>query len=218
MSNVVEKRRTGKALLTPRKPSRAKRQAPTLRRQDLLRVAVSCLARFGPRGTTGREICRQAGVSHSLLRHYFDNSDDLLLETYRQLCDEFLDRLTAVLAADEADPWKNLERAFELMFSHDWANAEVLGAWTAFWTLVQNNEAFAAVSDYFNKRLRQMMRKTIQRLPHEEMTMPLGDAIAILLAVMDGLWLDFCLAPKRTPRRRAVGLCKQTARRLFGGA
>lgn len=27
---------------------------------------------------TGREICRQAGVSHGLLRHYFQKPDNLL--------------------------------------------------------------------------------------------------------------------------------------------
>lgn len=56
---------------------RTRREPPAVRRQDLIDVTVTCLARFGPRGATGREICRQAGVSHSLLRHYFRNPDRL---------------------------------------------------------------------------------------------------------------------------------------------
>ena len=61
---------------------RASRQAPDVRRHDLLAATINCLARLGPRGTTGREICRQAGVSHGLLRHYFADPENLLLETY----------------------------------------------------------------------------------------------------------------------------------------
>jgi AcrR family transcriptional regulator len=69
---------------------RVRRQPPAERRQELLAATVTCLARLGPRGATGREICREAGVSHGLLRHYFANPDNLLLETYRMLWTQYL--------------------------------------------------------------------------------------------------------------------------------
>jgi AcrR family transcriptional regulator len=196
---------------------RARRQQPLLRRQDLLQVTIRCLAQFGPRGATGREICRQAGVSHGLLRHYFDNPDNLLLETYQQLCEQFLARFEHELAPRDSDPWKALERFFDLLFSEEWASADVLGAWMAFWTLVRTNAEFAEISDDFNKRLRELLRTAARRLPHDAMTLKMQDAIAILSAVMDGLWLDFCLSPRRTPRPRAVALCNLTARQVFAG-
>ncbi len=62
-----------------------------------------------------------------------------------------------------------------------------------------------------------MLRTAARRLPHDGMTLKMQDAIAILSAVMDGLWLDFCLSPKRTPRSRAVALCNLTARQVFAG-
>ena len=86
----------------PRK--RVSRQAPAVRREDLLKVTLTCLAQLGPRGTTGREICRRAGVSHGLLRHYFRNPDNLLFETYEELCDHFLARFEAELLTPDADP------------------------------------------------------------------------------------------------------------------
>jgi AcrR family transcriptional regulator len=207
----ISARKSGSKAVKPR----AQRQQPLLRRQDLLQVTIRCLAQFGPRGATGREICRQAGVSHGLLRHYFDNPDNLLLETYQQLCDQFLARFENELAPDESNPWKALERFFDLLFSEEWASADVLGAWMAFWTLVRTNDEFAQISDSFNKRLRELLRTAARRLPHDEMTLKMNDAIAILSAVMDGLWLDFCISPKRTPRPRAVALCNLTARKLF---
>jgi AcrR family transcriptional regulator len=196
---------------------RARRQQPLLRRQDLLDVTIRCLARMGPRGATGREICRQAGVSHGLLRHYFDNPDNLLLETYQQLCDQFLARFEQELAPHEADPWTALERFFDLLFSEQWASADILGAWMAFWTMVRTHDEFAAINEDFNDRLRALLKKAARRLPREAMTLRMNEAVAILSAVMDGLWLDFCLAPQRTPRTRAIALCNLTARELFAG-
>ncbi|HEY0315746.1 MAG TPA: TetR family transcriptional regulator C-terminal domain-containing protein [Sphingomonas sp.] len=202
----------------PAKPGRrprAKRETPLVRRQDLLAVTVSCLAHRGARGTTGREICRQAGVSHGLLRHYFNNPDNLLLETYEQLCDQLLAHVETEARPDEGDPWAALDRFFVAVFSDQWASPDIIGAWMVFWQLVRSREDFAAASESFNLRQRVLLERIVGRLPSAGGTMPLGDAIAILSAVLDGLWVEFYLSEARTSRDRAVGLCSQAARRLF---
>ena len=191
---------------------RASRQAPEVRRQDLLAVTISCLARLGPRGTTGREICRQAGVSHGLLRHYFTNPSNLLLETYEELCDNFIARFQQELEVPHPDPWEGLDSFFAVLFSDEWASSDILGAWMAFWTLVRSNEEFARTSENFNGRLRELLLSAVARLPQARV--PNADVAAILSAVMDGLWLDYCLSPGRLPRERALALCSLTLRQL----
>lgn len=159
-------------------------------------------------------VCRQAGVSHGLLRHYFDNPDNLLLETYQQLCDHFLARFEAELLAAHADPWEALDGFFAVLFSDEWASSDILGAWMAFWTLVRSNEDFAEVSESYNRRLRALLDTAFLRLPHTPDGLAREDAIPILSAVMDGLWLDFCLSPSRLSRDRALALCSLTLRRI----
>ena len=198
------------------KPSSVrKRQSPTVRREELLAITVSCLARLGPRGTTGREICRQAGVSHGLIRHYFRNPDNLLLETYEQLCDHMLAALEVTLDGVEADPWAALHRFYTAVFSQQWANADIIGAWMVFWQLVRSREDFAAVSEAYNERQRVLLARALSLLPQQPDAPPLGDTIAIISAVMDGLWIEVYLAPTRTPPEACVELCQQTTRRLF---
>ena len=199
------------------KRPRSGRTDPIVRRQDLLAVTLSCLARLGPRGTTGREICRQAGVSHGLLRHYFDNPDNLLLETYQQLCERFLARFGEELIPTDLDPWETLDRFFLVLFSEEWASADVLGAWMAFWTLVRTNAEFRAVSEAYNLRLRALLATATARLPRGERALPQDQAVALLSALMDGVWLDFCLAPERASRAEAAAICSVGARRLFAG-
>lgn len=194
---------------------RVKRESPLVRRKDLLDATVSCLARLGPRGTTGREICRQAGVSHGLLRHYFRNPDNLLFETYEQLCDDMLAHVEAVVAPFEADPWQALHQFFVAVFSDDWASPDIIGAWMVFWQQVRCRDDFAAVSHRFNLRQRALLERIVDRLPPHLDRPALADAIAILSAVLDGLWIEYYLSDTRTPHGRCIALCDQAARQLF---
>ncbi len=118
------------------------------------------------------------------------------------------------IAPEDNDPWAALDRFFGTLFSEEWASPDILGAWMAFWTLVRSREEFAKVSDEFNGRLRALLRTAVSRLPKRADSLPLDDVAEILSAVMDGLWLDFCLSPQRLPRERALALCSLTVRQL----
>ena len=201
-------------------PARRTRQSPEMRRQDLLAVTVSCLARLGPRGTTGREICRQAGVSHGLIRHYFRNPDNLLLETYEQLCEDMLVSLGAASALGggaAADPWAALHNFYVAVFSPQWASPEIIGAWMVFWQLVRSREDFAEVSQNYNRRQSALLEGLVRALPAREGGIEVATAVAIISAVMDGLWINYYLSEKRLPAEMCVSLCDETGRRLLGG-
>lgn len=198
---------------SPRK-TRAPRQDVEDRRKELLAATISCLARLGARATTGREICREAGVSHGLLRHYFATPDDLLLETYQDLCNRFLQRFEEEAAAPMDDPLAGMDRFFAILFSEEWSTSEILGAWTSFWSLGRTNPEFAEVYETFNAKFRQLLEASLARLPCAPDGIACADAVEILSAVMDGFWLDLCLSRSRPSRERAVALCSLTLRQL----
>ncbi len=202
--------------LKPLAPLRRRRASPLVRRADLVAATVSCLAQLGAKGTTGREICRRARVSHGLLRHYFRNPDNLLLETYEQLCEDLLAQLEAAAMPHAADPLDALHRYFLAVFSDDWAGPDIIGAWMVFWQQARSRADFAAVSDSFNLRQRALLERLVAALPARADALPMADAIALLSAVLDGLWIEYYLSDQRTPRDRCVALCDAAARRLFG--
>lgn len=177
-------------------------------------MTLRCLAELGPKGTTGREVCRRAGVSHGLLRHYFDNPQNLLFETYEALCDRYLAQFRAILGEPGVDPWKALDRMFVRLFSEEWSGPQTLGAWQAFWTMTRTDPAFAAKSEQYNADLRKLISSAIARLQSVG-PMPHEDAVASVSAIMDGLWLDLCLSQDRTSRARALHLCRETVRRVL---
>jgi len=193
---------------------RVTRQYSEDRRQELLAVTLSCLAKLGPRATTGREICRQAGVSHGLLRHYFDNPENLLLETYQQLCDQSLERLERELHTPSDDPWITMERFFEVMFADEATNSDTMGAWIAFWNLVHCNQDFAQIQEAYSQKLRQVLHDALKRLPPNPAGPAQEDSVAILYAIIGGLWLDFSLKPNRLTRDRALELSRLALRQI----
>ncbi|HTN14095.1 MAG TPA: TetR family transcriptional regulator C-terminal domain-containing protein [Sphingomonadaceae bacterium] len=194
--------------------TRVPRQDAEDRRRELLAATISCLARLGSRATTGREICREAGVSHGLLRHYFSSPENLLLETYQDLCNRFLRRFEEEVAAPMDDPLAGMDRFFAVLFSEEWSSAEILGAWTAFWSLGRTNPEFVEVYETFNGKFRRLLEVALARLPCPAEGVARADAVEILSAVMDGLWLDLCLSPSRPSRERASVLCSLTLRQL----
>lgn len=203
------------AAQVPARPRR-RRASPLVRRADLVAATVNCLARLGAKGATGREICRQAGVSHGLLRHYFRNPDNLLLETYEQLCEDMLAQLEAAAMPYAADPSEALHRYFVAVFSDDWAGPDIIGAWMVFWQQARSRADFAAVSDSFNMRQRALLERLVAALPARADALPMADAIALLSAVLDGLWIEYYLSDQRTPRERCIALCDAAVRHLFG--
>ena len=113
-------------------------------------------------------------------------------------------------------PWAALDTFFEVLFSEHWSNPEVLGAWTAFWTLTRSDEAFARINAAYNQRLGELLDQALRRLPARPAPpLDFDSARQILASVMDGLWLEFCLRPEARKRAEAVELCRLTLRRLM---
>jgi len=66
-------------------PSRT-RESPDVRRGMLIKATTRSIAKFGYAGTTIERICDEAGVSRGLINHHFGSKEELILQSYKQLC------------------------------------------------------------------------------------------------------------------------------------
>ena len=193
-----------------------RRKKPEDRRRDLLQAAIACLAEFGPRGATGREVCRRAGVSHGLLQHYFGAQEDLFLETYEALSAGYLDSLERTLAAETA-PDASLLTVFRELFSQDWGSTDIFGAWIAFWSMIGSDARFAQVHDAHKRRQEALLAGAFQqRMAGASGGLTAEERAVLMSAVMDGLWLEYCLSPGALAAERAVDLCSKALERING--
>ena len=170
------------------------REDADYRRHSLIAATAACLAEEGLAGTTVRAICRRAGVSAGLLTHYFDGIGDLIVETYRDTGQRVADAVERAVEQAGDDPRARLEAYVTASFRPPVLDPDLLAIWLAFWGLIKNDPAVAAVhgENYaeFRAGLEQLLHACWGAAADPEQVRLAAIAIN---ALVDGLWLELCL-------------------------
>ncbi len=154
----------------------------------------------------------EAGVSPGLLRHYFDGIDALIAETYRWT-DARVDVWLAEAVAEVGDdPRARLLAYVTASFRAPIADPELLATWIAFWSLAKVKPEMGRL----HAEIYASYREGIEALLGECGVAPdrLRLAAVALTALVDGLWLELCLAPGTFSGEEASGIA---ARWIAGG-
>lgn len=161
------------------------------RRSDLIRATIDCVADGGIPAATVREVAARAGVSNGLIRHHFATKEALVLAAYRSL----MDGMTAAAeeAASDAPPALRLARFLAANCRPPVLDARSLSAWAGFVGHVRNDPEMAAIHRAGYTRFCALLQTAIAGLGLGGDTARQARQIA---ALIDGLWLEGCLAPE----------------------
>ena len=200
----------------PRRP-RFQRQLPEQRRAALIAATIECLKRYGHEGLSIRTISAQAGVSVGLINHHFPNKDELVAAAFSHFNRELVDTLES--AAGRADtPTARLRAFLEASFSPPNLDADVLTAWVVFWSMYRHSRPIQRVqretySDYV-RLVRGLLADLLGKGAEGGRGRAKGGGVNLrlaaigLTALLDGLWLEWCLEPGKFRPREAVALCE----------
>jgi AcrR family transcriptional regulator len=180
------------------------RAEPDARRQSLIEAAARVLAERGAAGASVRVICAQAGVSPGLLRHYFDGIDALIAETYAWTGGQVADALAGAVAAAGEDPRARLLAYVTASFRAPIADPQLLATWIAFWSLVKANPEMERLHGEIYAGYRGEIEALLA-----ECGLAAGEvrlAAVGITALVDGLWLELCLAPATFSAEEAGGI------------
>jgi AcrR family transcriptional regulator len=169
------------------------RAEPDARRQSLIEAAVRVLAERGASGASVRVICAEAGVSPGLLRHYFDGIDALIADAYRWTDAEVDKSLEAAMAAAAPDPRARLLAYVTASFRAPIADPQLLATWIAFWSLARSNAEMGRLHLEIYAGYRAGIEALLADCGVAANEVRLA-AVGIT-ALVDGLWLELCLAP-----------------------
>jgi AcrR family transcriptional regulator len=164
------------------------------RRQELLEATLDCIAEQGLQGATVRQIAVRAGVTAGLIRHYFESKDMLVAAAYRQLVKTFAVRAASI----EGDPRARLREFLVRNLTAPISNSRSLSLWAAFISQVHvdpdlgaiHREGYLGFLDDIQQLLRDFLAAEGRMVDAPECRRL---SIAIN-AVIDGLWLEGCLA------------------------
>lgn len=192
-----------------RKPRYRRRPADD-RRQALIEAAVKSLKRHGHEGLSVRRIAAEAGVSIGLINHHFPNKNALVADSYRHFSRQLTDGFRAAVQRAPPDPRARLRAFFEAVFSRPNLDPQVLTAWIVFWSLFRQSAAMRKVHEEAGRGYGELLRTLladVMRAPNLS-RLDLRLAAIGLTALLDGLWLEWCLDPKNFRPAEAVALCE----------
>jgi len=175
---------------------RFRRYAPEVRAAMLVDAGLACLAKGGITAFTVDNICAQAGASRGLIAHHFGGKDGLLAACH------------AAAYAPVLQGWEGVTRAglVDRLFDPAQFTAQGLRVWLALWGEIAVNPALQAE----HARHYAAYRGIVARLVGD-------DALAgAVIALVDGLWLEQCLAPRLMSPDRAKAACRMLLTPILG--
>jgi AcrR family transcriptional regulator len=183
------------------------RSEPDARRQSLIEAAARVLAERGAAGASVRVICAEAGVSPGLLRHYFDGIDALIAETYSWTDAQVDAALDEAVAAAGPEPRARLIAYVTASFRAPIADPQLLATWIAFWSLVKARPEMERLHGEIYAGYRAGLEALLAECGMAASEVRLG-AVGIT-ALVDGLWLELCLAPGTFSAEEASGIAEK---------
>jgi AcrR family transcriptional regulator len=204
-----------------RKP-RFERQLPQQRRRALIEATIECLKRYGHEGLSIRTISAQAGVSVGLINHHFPNKNQLIAAAYRHFNSELVGGLLAAVERAADSPRARLRAFLEASFCPPNLDQDVLAVWVVFWGLYRHSRLIQRVQRETYRGYVRLLRGMLAELAGQARAPPgrrprrssrrarpnLRLAAIGLTALLDGLWLEWCLEPGTFRPAEAVALCE----------
>ena len=194
---------------TARKP-RYERQVASDRRVALIEAAIECLKRHGQEGLSVRRIATEAGVSIGLINHHFPGKDTLVAEAYRSFSRRLTASFEAAVEAAGPSPINRLRAFLNAVFSRPNLDPEVLTAWVVFWGLLRVSPEMRAVYEEEGRGYGDLLGTLLNDFAKKSGRPRFDTRLATigLTALLDGLWLEWCLDPKSFRPTEAAALCE----------
>jgi len=167
-----------------------RRKSVAERRQELIEAGIACLGEGGMSGFTIDRIRQRAGVSRGLINHHFRSKDDLLLQIYAAM--------TRHLATDSCDgtPLDLLRGIIDYNFDDRTFNTSNLRAWLAVWGEIAGNQSLFELHreryEGYKTRIATALGDVASQQGIDIEPVRLARQ---LIALIDGLWLEYCLHP-----------------------
>lgn len=151
-------------------------------------------------------------MSRGLITHHFKSKDGLLVAVYRSM----YERMLGVL---ETAPSRKPRLLFILdtTFAPDFFSRDELNIWLALWTEIVNNPALKREHRRQYTRYRRVIEAAFADLAAARgLELDVKALSQMLIAMIDGLGLERCIAPKLLSPRAAKQICISTLERLVG--
>lgn len=196
------------------------RLSPEQRRGDLIQATFECIAEYGLDGTNVRRVAEMAGVTNGLIRHYFPSKEALIEETYRTITGSMTELARDAAGQAGSDPKARLRAFVVASLSAPFASEQYLSFWSTFVGRILVNERMQAVHREGFFEYRAELGEMIEQVCASEgrnLTEERKRSLVVRVnALIDGLWIETCLAADKFSDAELVENGLQSVQDLIG--
>jgi AcrR family transcriptional regulator len=180
-----------------------------LRREQIVRATIHCLATLGYAGLTMKRVAREADLSQGVLHYYFKDKRAILAAAAQRVIGD-LDRRVAAEARGARGARARLRALVRACLEVAARNREFWTVFIELWGESLHDRTLAAVNARTYARSRRLIAAGIRKGMREGRLRRLAPdgAAAVVLAVLDGLSLQHTFDRRALPRAVAERLCE----------
>lgn len=163
------------------------------RRAEIIRAASASFAEHGYERASLRDIAARSNLTHAALLRHFATKDELLLAALAQRDADDLDLARNIMQSKVPK-----ERVLSSILQEEFAHPEQLRNWLAI-TIAATNANHPAHEFFIARRERMRQHFTSKRLAttNDSQELTASDKVTMVLAMIDGLRIQFLLDPDR---------------------
>lgn len=197
-----------------------RREAAADRRRHLGEAALRCILKGGTAGISVRQVAAEAGVSLGLIRYHFGDFDELVAYAFDMTTDTLFHSIGAAIDRADPNPQARLDAFIEASFSPLLLDRNVLGVWVIFWGLILHSRRMGSAQKREYASYVAMVEGLLRELIAAERIKVRDSKLAAIgfTALLDGLWLAWCLNPTAFRPAEGVSICRMWVEGLRHGA
>jgi TetR/AcrR family transcriptional regulator, transcriptional repressor of bet genes len=191
-----------------------------VRRAQIVRATIRCLARDGYTGLTMKKVARQARVSQGILHYYFRDKRAILVAALETVVADLDRRVAAAQGSRQRDPRTRLRALVSACLETAVEDCDVWVVFVEFWGEMMHDHELRAMNGAIYERTRRLIGRLVADGMRAGVFRPVEtrSAAAIVLGLVDGISLQLAFDPEAFTLTTARRFCEDALMRYLGRA
>lgn len=177
-------------------------------KQRLIVATLESLKAEGIDGCSVRKIAERAGVSTGLINYHYPTVQHLVADAYSHLALTFLESGVEASVKHAGNPRKQISVFIKSIFADQVMQREILRAWVVFWGLIDSSSEMQKAHKSSSTALTSHLEHLFASLLSKPSALSPNMAANGLSALIDGLWLEWCLQTEAFTRDDCAKICE----------
>ena len=201
------------------KPRPKRRTASKEERQvQLIKATIRSIAKHGLSVTTMATVAGEAKLSQGIINLHFHSKERLLEETLLYIVDEYRSAWHKALEDSGDSAAEKLLALASVDFDKRICQRNKLAVWFAFWGESRSRFTYRKICTESSREYKQDLTRLCEEIANEGgYEVHAGHVATGLLAMNEGLWLDFLLTPGEMTIEQALEISRSYLRGVFPG-